>query len=207
MSIKNAEALDLLRDLGQPKRIEKGTTLAMEGENAEGFWWVLSGMVGIHQISLEGRLHELGRFRDGEIVAAALAFADVPFPHHIEALRNSKLLWFPRKPAWVRITQTPELSSFFLQMLAGKCRMLQQRLRSQGVKTLRVRLFEYLQAQASLHKNCCFVLDQSKKDLANELSTTPETLSRALRSLCDEGHLEMERGRFCMTSSSEQFNA
>ena len=32
MSIKNAEALDLLRDLGQPKQIEKGTTLAMEGE-------------------------------------------------------------------------------------------------------------------------------------------------------------------------------
>ena len=207
MSIKTAEALDLLRDLGQPMRIEKGTTMAMEGENAEGFWWVLSGMVGIHQISSEGRLRELGRFRDSEIVAAALAFSGVPFPHHIEALRNSEMLWFPHRPAWQRITETPKLSGFFLQMLAGKCRMLQQRLRSQGVKTLRVRLFEYLQAQASLHKNCCFVLDQSKKDLANELSTTPETLSRALRSLCDEGHLEMERGRFCMTSSSEQFNA
>jgi len=207
MSIKTAEALDLLRDLGQPMRIEKGTTMAMEGENAEGFWWVLSGMVGIHQINSEGRLRELGRFRDSEIVAAALAFSGVPFPHHIEALRNSEMLWFPHRPAWQRITETPKLSGFFLQMLAGKCRMLQERMRSQGMKTLRVRLFEYLQAQASLKGSNRFVLERSKKDLADELSTTPETLSRALRSLCEEGHLEMMQRSIYLLSSSKQFSA
>ncbi len=194
--IKPAEALEVLRDLGQQRRIERGTTLAMEGEDADGFWWVIHGLVRIHQISSEGRLLELGRFGDGEIVAAALAFAEAPFPHHIEALQSSELLWFSHRTAWERITGTPKLASFFLQMLAGKCRLLQHRLRSHGMKTLRQRLLEYLQAQARPDGANHGVLQQSRKDLAYELGTTPETLSRALRKLCEDGFLEIGKRNF-----------
>ncbi len=192
--IKPAEVLERLRDLGQPRIIPRGTTLAMEGEAALGFWWVLNGQVSIHQISAEGRQIELGRFRCGEIVAAALAFADAPFPHHIEALSDSELLWFPRQKAWQRITGSPELASYFLLLLAGKCRLLQQRLRSQQSQTLRERLLEHVRGQARGQS----VSITSKKDLAAQLGASPETLSRALRQLQDEGVLAVQGRRITL---------
>ncbi len=190
------EALAILRDLGHPRSIEQGQVLAMEGDDADGFWWLLSGIVRIHQISSDGRLVELGRFRDDSIVAAALAFAEAPFPHHIEALSNSDLLWFPHDSAWQRIISSPQLSCFFLRMLADKCRFLNQRLRSQGLKTLRERLLDCLILQSKSQIGSWIAMNQSKKDLALELGTTPETLSRALRSLCDDGYLEMRSRNF-----------
>jgi|OM-RGC.v1.015170437 CRP/FNR family transcriptional regulator len=195
-SIKNEEALSLLIDLGQPKSIKKGTIIAMEGESSEGFWWVLAGSVRIHLITPEGRSLELGRFNNGEVVAAALAFAEAPFPHHIEAQADSELLWFSRKPAWERITNTPELASFFLQILAAKCRLLLHRLNSQSTTTLKERLLKYLQNDAKYQRGYYGKLNQSKKDLANELGTTPETLSRALRTLCEEGIIEINNRSF-----------
>ena len=201
--IKSGEVLERLRDLGQPRSIPRGSSLAMEGDPALGFWWVLIGQVTIHQISPEGRQIELGRFYGGEIVAAALAFADVPFPHHIEAVCDSELLWFPRQPAWQRITGNPELASYFLRMLAGKCRLLQQRLRSRQSQTLTQRLLEYLRsqtraqvsktdgsnAQPASASGTVTLTITSKKDLASQLGASPETLSRALRQLRDSGEL------------------
>lgn len=199
--IQPAEVLERLRDLGQPRAIARGTSLAMEGEMALGFWWVLSGLVSIHQISAEGRQIELGRFRGGEIVAAALAFADAPFPHHIEALSDSQLLWFPRQAAWQRITGKPELASYFLRMLAGKCRLLQQRLRSQQSQTLRERLLEHLRGQVrgpGGEPGDLTVTIPSKKDLAAQLGASPESLSRALRQLQDEGVLAVQGRRITL---------
>ena len=204
--IKSAEVLERLRDLGQPRSIPRGGSLALEGEPASGFWWVLKGQVTIHQISPDGRQIELGRFCGGEIVAAALAFADAPFPHHIEALCDSELLWFPRRQAWQRITGSPELASYFLRLLAGKCRLLQQRLRSLQSQTLRQRLLQYLRAlakeqvghpdgssaQPARASGAVTLTIASKKDLASQLGASPETLSRALRQLHDSGELLLE---------------
>ena len=201
--IQPTEVLERLRDLGQPRAIARGTSLAMEGEAALGFWWVLSGQVSLHQISAEGRQIELGRFRGGEIVAAALAFADAPFPHHIEALSDSDLLWFPRQAAWQRIIGNPPLASYFLRMLAGKCRLLQQRLRSQQSQTLRDRLLEHLRSQArgpGGESGKATVTIPSKKDLAAQLGGSPETLSRALRQLQDEGVLVVQGRRITLTA-------
>ena len=168
----------------------------MEGENSEGFWWVVAGSVRIYLITLEGRSLELGRFRTGEVVAAALAFAETPFPHHIEAQADSDLLWFSRKSALKRIVNTPELSMFFLQMLAGKCRLLLNRLNLHNTMPLKSRLLGYLQNEARHQGGCHGELNQSKKDLANELGTTPETLSRALRNLSEEGIIEINNLNF-----------
>ena len=197
-SINNDEALSLLFDLGQPKAIKKGTVLAMEGENTEGFWWVLTGSVRIHLITPEGRFLELGRFHNGEVVAAALAFSEAPFPHHIEAQANSELLWFSRKPSWDRIINTPELATFFLQLLSGKCRLLLHRLNSQSTSSLKDRLLLYLKNEARRQGGVNARLNQSKKDLADELGTTPETLSRALRSLSEEGTISINKRSFCI---------
>ena len=196
--INSQQALALLRDLGQPRSIAKGGSLAMEGDGAEGFWWVEQGAVRIDQISLDGRQLELGRFSSGEIVAAALAFADAPFPHHLEAMVDSRLLWFPRRLAWQHITTTPELAAFFLLMLAGKCRLLQQRLHTQGLQTLRERLLIHLRGLAASTDAGSFQLSQTKKELAKELGATPETLSRTLRVLIDEGMLSMQGRRLCL---------
>lgn len=190
------QALELLRDLGRTREVSKGGSLAMEGDEANGFWWVERGAVRIHQISPQGRDLELGRFRSGEVVAAALAFADIPFPHFLEAVEDSLLVWFPRAAAFERITRVPELSAYFLRLLAGKCRALQGRLQSQGLRSLRERLIEHLSGKVCDAPEERFVLEGSKKELAKELGTTPESLSRALRALQEEGVLKVEGRTF-----------
>lgn len=184
--------LALLSDLAQVRMAKLGETLVVAGAEAQGFYRVVTGSVRIYQLSTEGREVEVGRFGPGDFVAAALAFSEEPFPHFLEAVEDSRLLFYPRAVAWQRIIATPPLASFFLRMISGKCRVLQQRIHALEFQTPRERLLAYLGQLCPRDGSCVVRLPRPKKDIARMLGTTPETLSRTLRALEQDGTIKME---------------
>jgi CRP/FNR family transcriptional regulator, dissimilatory nitrate respiration regulator len=185
------QVLDRLRDLGQPRRVKKGSVLLSEGDPIEGFFWLIEGTLRVFQMNLDGREFEVARFGSGEWVAPALALTTDRFPHFLVALQPSRLLFFPRAKALERITHDAKLSAHFLALLAARCHLLHQRLNTLQLHTLKDRLEQYLLQECPHDGSCRVQLPMPKKELARVLATTPESLSRTLRQLEREGRIEM----------------
>lgn len=184
--------LSLLQDLGQKRRARAKSLILSEGDALQGFFWLSKGAVRIYQLSSDAREFEVARFGAGQWVAPAIALSATRFPYFLQATEASEYLFFPRREAWNRIVAHPELSAFFLNLLAERCRSLHQRLHAMQFQTLRERLLQFL-LQECEHEGACTVhIPMSKKSLAGMLGGSPEALSRTLRQLEEEGAIAMQ---------------
>lgn len=185
--------VEKLRDISQEIEVDKGYQLLFEGEEPKGFYFLLKGKVRLYNYNLNGKETEIGQFGPGKIVGAALAFSDKKFPHFAEATEKSKLLFFPRKTAWKRIIEDPELASYMIKFLAQKCRTMNARIQSLQIMSFKERLVKFLKNQALDESSNKFQLKSTKKDLARSLGATAETLSRTLVELQEEGFIKVDK--------------
>lgn len=183
--------LNQLRDLGRPRRFGKGSLLASEGDLIDAFWLVESGTLRVYHLSVDAREVEIGRYGPGALVGTAIAFSRRSFPWFVEAAEDCQVLALPREAAWNRIVESPDLAGFFLRSLSARCHALQEAACEQRTLSMRERLLLQLARDCGKDGNCQISL-RPKKDLALALGTTPETLSRMLRSLVEEGVIAME---------------
>lgn len=183
--------LAALRDLARNRSLDKGQMLATEGDPVEAFWLVESGALRVYHLSVDGREIEIGRYGPGALVAAAIAFSASRFPWFVEAAEPSAVLVFPREATWHRIVSTPDLAGFFLRSISARCHALQEAACEKRTLSMRERLLLQL-AKDCRKDGACRIDLRPKKDVAASLGTTPETLSRLLRSLVEEGEIAME---------------
>ncbi len=180
--------------LGFLKKYGRGESLFQAGDRAEGFYRITSGEIRVYKISREGKEIEVVRLKPGDFFGEAIYFASGNFPAHARAVKDAEVLYFPGRLIAEAIGRDPSVASFFLEILARKCQVLNERVEALGLKTVRQRLARFLVSGSRDAGESGFDLAISKAELARQLGTIPETLSRILRRLGDEGLIEL-RGK------------
>jgi len=180
-----------LYPVGIPVQFAKNQLLFSEGERVKGFWLLRSGSIRLYSLGDNAREAEIHRCEAGDIVGAAIAMAGVPFPHFGAATEASEALFFATEAALPLIAGHPPLATLFLRILAGKCSELTARISALQMQSVRDRLLYYLGEVCPKDGKCQFRLPVSKRDLAQQIGTSPETLSRTLRELQDQGVLSV----------------
>jgi CRP/FNR family transcriptional regulator len=188
-----SNALPKLRKLGVLQKHPTGRLLFGEGDPATGFWLIEKGAIRLYHLSESGKESEVGRMGPGEIVAAALALAGLPYPHFGQVYEDATLVWIPVHTGLPSIVQDPELAGYFLQVLARKCSDLSKRMSALQMLPLRERFLRYVQKQCPRTGECSYRIPVARKDLALMLGTTPETMSRLVTTLQQEGVMTMDR--------------
>ncbi|MBW6511879.1 MAG: Crp/Fnr family transcriptional regulator [Desulfuromonadaceae bacterium] len=168
----------------------RGDLLFSEGEEARGFYVVASGKVKVYKLSPEGKERILHIVHPGDTFAEAAIFADGAYPAHAEPLEKSQLMFFPKRDFLSLLSSNPRIA---LNMIAGLSRFLRQfatQIESLTFKDVPARLAHYLLELAG--EECSVVqLPISKAQLASNLGTVGETLSRTLRKLADDAVIEV----------------
>lgn len=182
---------DVLEPHGKTVHFQAGQQLFAEGDRAEGFWLLRTGSVRLYSLGENLREAEIHRCEAGDIVAAALALARMPFPHFGQALEDCEALYFSTETALPLIAGHPPLALLFLRILSGKCSELSARVSALQMQSVRDRLLYYLGEQCPSDGACSFRLPLAKKEVAQLLGTTPETLSRTFHTLQEEGVLTL----------------
>jgi CRP/FNR family transcriptional regulator len=178
--------------LGTKKSYKKSRFLFLAGEDARGFYYVVSGEVRIFRMDDSGREVEIVRLRPGEFFGEAIAFASGKFPAFARAAGDTEVLFFERPKVLRSIQADPAVAEFFLVLLAKKCILLNERIETLSLRTVRQRLAQYLLAQCgSAERSCVVGLNIKKYDLAKQLGTISETLSRTFRKMEREGLIEV----------------
>jgi CRP/FNR family transcriptional regulator len=177
--------------LGTKRSYKKDAFLFLAEEHARGFYYVISGEVRIFRMNDNGREVEIVRLRPGEFFGEAIVFASGKFPAFARAAKDTEVLFFERPTVLRSIHADPALAEFFLVLLANKCILLNERIETLNLRTVRQRLAHYLLAQCAAERFCDIDLTTKKSELAKHLGTISETLSRTFRKMERDGLIEV----------------
>jgi len=177
--------LNLLTAVCRMRDYTRGEILFAQGENAVGFYVVGAGKVKIYKLSPEGKERILHIVQPGNAFAEAAIFADGCYPAFAETLEASQLLFFPKKEFLDLLHQHSQIA---INMIGGLAKFLRQfttQIEDLTFRDVPARLARYL-VELGGERETVVTLPVSKSQLASNLGTVSETLSRTLRKLSDE---------------------
>lgn len=197
---------DLLTDiknLGRVQNFKKGEFLFNAGDKVNGFYFIQTGEIRIFRMDDQGKEIEVVRLNPGDFLGEAVAFVSDKFPVFAQAVNNSEVLFFQKKTVFQQIDKNPSIARFFISLLAKKCTVLNKRIETLELKTVRQRLAQFLLSQSQGRQSDEIVLSMKKIELARSLGTIPETLSRNLKQMQKDNLIEVH-GRNVRVKDSEK---
>jgi CRP/FNR family transcriptional regulator len=187
-----AHHLDAVLKIAVEKPLEKGEHIFSEGDPGSGFYIVVEGQIKIYKLSMEGKEHILHIFGPGEPFGEVPVFSGDVFPASAEAVQKSRVLFFPRDRFISLITEDPTLALNMLAVLSKRLRQFTVQIENLSLKEVPGRLAGYLLLLAEEQQNTAEVtLHISKGHLASFLGTIPETLSRILKKMSEQGLIQV----------------
>lgn len=189
------EDFDALFDIGRVREHARGDLLFSDGEPAAGFFVVLSGKVKVYKLSAEGKERILHIIHPGGTFAEAAIFGDGLYPAYAEPLQKSILLFLPKESFLSLLTANSRIA---INMIAGLSLFLRQfagQIEELTFKDVPSRLARYL-LEVAAGSTQRVELPVSKSQLASNLGTVSETLSRTLRKLADEDLIQVDGKMF-----------
>jgi CRP/FNR family transcriptional regulator len=177
-----------------------GEVLFSEGEPCKGLYIVVSGRIRIFKTSVNGREQVLAVEGPGASVAELPVFDGGPYPASASALDRTEALFVSRADLRAICLEKPEVSLKMLEVVGERLRRLVGIIEELSFTTVRHRLISWLlrQANAQGHtgaRGTVFSLNASHQELAAQIGTVRELVSRNLARLQAQGLIEMHSGQ------------
>ena len=201
----------LLSSLSQPelqilasrtvrKLFSAGELLFSEGEACNGLHIVARGKVRIFKTSLNGREQVLAVNVPGESIAELPIFDGGPFPASASAIEDTEIAFISRRDFHAYCLEHPEVALKVLTVVGARLRRLVGIIEELSFTTVRQRLISALIKLAESEgrktdRGIEFDLPATHQELASQLGTVRELVSRNLMRLDAEGLLDVEARR------------
>lgn len=195
----SAEELRSVAAMASLRHYARKETIFQEGDRADGFFVVASGRVKVFKLSADGKEQILHLIGPGQSFAEATIFEGGVFPAHAEALADTDLVFLPKRPFIDFLERNPKVAVRMLASLSRWLKRMTDLVDSIALRDVETRLvrfvYEDLGGQGVKPKDgTVYEFPVSKNVLAARLGTVPETFSRILRKLAEEGKIRV-RGK------------
>ena len=179
------------------KLFSAGELLFSEGEPCKGLHIIARGKIRIFKTSLSGREQVLAVNTEGESVAELPVFDGGAYPASAVAIEETEIAFISRRDFHAYCMEHPEVSLKVLSVVGGRLRRLVGIIEELSFTTIRQRLISALIKLAQTDgrqtpRGIEFMLPGSHQELANQLGTVRELISRNLMRLQAEGLLEVD---------------
>lgn len=179
------------------KRFEAGELLFSEGESCHGLHIIGWGRVRIFKTSQGGREQVLAVNNPGECVAELPVFDGGTYPASAVAIEHAEIAFISRRDFQAFCMEHPEVALKVLAVVGGRLRRLVGIIEELSFTTVRQRLIAALVRLAETEGKHTeggieFQLPASHQELASQLGTVRELISRNLMRLQAEGLLEVD---------------
>ena len=190
--------LDQIEKIAYRKKYLKNDSIFKEGEEARGFYIVISGRVKVYKISADGREQVLHFISEGESFGDAAVFHGKTYPAYAQALSHAELIFIEKNGFINLIRKHPDISLKIMASLSAMLRDFSRLVEDLSLKEVSSRLAGYLVEQSEKKgketlEGKRLMLDLNKAELASRLGTIPETLSRSFGKLKEQGIIKMDR--------------
>ena len=177
------------------RKYSAGDFLFSEGEPCSGLFIVVTGSVRIFKTSANGREQVLAVEGPGGSVAELPVFDGGAYPASAAAVQQSELVFVSRNDFRAICLEHPEVSLKVLQVVGARLRRLVGIIEELSFTTVRDRLSSWLMRQAkaegrNTERGRVFTLNASHQELASQIGTVRELVSRNMALLQAQGFIE-----------------
>lgn len=189
--------LDLLAERALSRKYQPGEVIFSEGDSCEGLYVLQTGNVKIFNTSVSGREQVLHIERAGNSLAELPVFDGGDYPASAAAVDKCNLLFISKKDFRTFCLERPEVSLKVLKVVSARLRTLVAIIEELSFTTVRNRLASWLLQQARTRgrktaRGIEFTLNISNQELAFQIGTVRELVSRNLSYFQSEGILKIE---------------
>ena len=189
-ALDEMELQELLR-ICPARNFPSGSQVLNPSQQAESFYVILTGKVKLYKLSAKGDEQILHMYGPGDTFGEAAMWGGIRYPAHAEVLADSSLLVVSRSALKDLIDRNTELGLAMLGGMSAKLREFNQLIEQLSLKEVPARLGNILLDLPAKPGTNTVVLKQTKRELAAQIGTIPETLSRALKKLNTMGLIEV----------------
>lgn len=195
-----AQELESLARRAVLRRYRPGEWLFAEGEPCEGLFVIESGEVRIFKSSPAGREQVLGIETAGNSLAELPVFDGGAYPASAAALTDVTIHYIPKQDLRAFCLEHPQVALKVLKVVGGRLRHLVGVIEELSFATVRQRFATLLLRLARSKgertgRGVEFTLPATNQELASQLGTVRELVSRNLGSLQAAGVLRLEGRR------------
>ena len=170
------------------RHYERGETIFLQDEPAEGVHVVLEGWVKLYRVSPNGAEAVVGVFARGQSFGEAVAPRNHPYPVSAEAVTACELMVLPASALVAMMRKDPDVCVSILASTFSHLHDLVEQLEQLKAQTGAQRVAEFLLSLCRQETGGCTVdLPYDKALIAGRLGMKPESLSRAFARLKPAG--------------------
>jgi CRP-like cAMP-binding protein len=174
--------------------VQSGKLLFAQGDPVEAFYWVADGLVRLFRSSPQGDEKVIELIGPGRFFAEAALFMGGRFPVNAAAQVTSRLIAIDGAHFRGWLAQDASRCFKLLAGMSARLHMLVNEIDSLALMKGTDRLLQYLLDHSEPDESGQTVVDLEapKQVIASLIGVKPETLSRLLHKLTDQGYIEMK---------------
>jgi CRP-like cAMP-binding protein len=191
------DELRRLAGIAREMTLPPGGTLFSQGEESDGLYIVMTGIVRIYLTADDGREATISLLEDGEMIGEIALIDGLPRSAGAAALTETRLVFIPHRSFCDLLDSSTKLARQVLLMLCERLRAANGQVDQAIFHDLRYRLVVLLRQIAVIHgrieKDMAVVdLDLTQGMLAQMLGASREAVNKQLRALAKEGRVVMD---------------
>ncbi|NLC49157.1 MAG: Crp/Fnr family transcriptional regulator [Bacteroidales bacterium] len=190
---KDDQQAFLTRLVSNKKIIEKGKTVARQGEEIKHLYLLVKGIVRTEMITQEGNSLEIEFIDAVRPLAPAFVFAqNNRFPVDVITIEECHFLLIP-KEVWLNEMMSNEtLLTNFLKLNSNMTVFLSQKLQMISIKSIKGKLSLFILENTTEKKNS-FTLKRNRTQLAEYFGVQRPSLARTMGELVDKGIISIDK--------------
>ena len=184
------------------QKLESGMILLDESRECTGVILVLSGTIRIYKLSEEGKEITLYRISRGETcvltVACLMGTGDIPFPVAASAEQPSEIIFIPIELFKKFFYESPSIQKFFFSSMSAKFYSVLGLVENITFRRTSDRLMDYIISKTA---GGAYPLYATHENIASDLGTAREVVSRLLKDMESKGIVSLSRGKIVFDPS------
>lgn len=174
------------------RRFEAEEFVFWDGDDPEWLYIMAEGKVKVFKHASSGKEFIIAFFGPGEMFGEVAVFENKPYPASAQAVSETKVLGIKRGEFLTFLASRPEVALRIIQVLGGRLRDAQSRLRDIAGERVDQRVASVL---LMLSSKLGSEIPFTRQDIADMSGTTTETAIRVMSRLKDRGIIRSVRGK------------
>ncbi len=183
----------------------KGTNFINAGEKMKRFGLVLSGIVQIYTLDIDGSQMIMATVLPGETFGESLSFLDKEAQIFACALSDTTVLWLSTekiKSGNISSEDEKKLLERFISLLATRALSMNDRIQILSKLSIREKLIAFFTECVRKYRSYSFVLPFDRADMAIYLGCDRSALSRELSKMKQEGLISYSKRDFTVNKQN-----
>ncbi|WP_186579927.1 Crp/Fnr family transcriptional regulator [Aquibacillus kalidii] len=191
------EQMDEIMKTVQAASFKKGEIIYQAEDPSDSLYIVNQGKIRIYRLSDSGKEQLVRILNPGDFTGEHALFSESMHESYAEAMVDTSVCVIRRLDLQDFLLKYPSISLKILEEFASRLKQSEKQTAQFATEKVETRIALFLAECYDQEKSSTgtFILPMSKKDLASYLGTTPETISRKLADLEEQGYIKRKTNK------------